>query len=77
MNDKLKTKTELIKELESLRKSIVDGTPNEQNEMEEALYDSEERYGMLIEQAPLSIQILDVSGKTIHVNKAWEDLWGI
>jgi PAS domain S-box-containing protein len=77
MNDELKTKAELIVELKSLRKNIAEGNLNNQKQMEEALYDSEVRYRNLVEQSPLSIQTLDVSGKTIQVNKAWEDLWGI
>ena len=41
MNDNLKTKAELIIELESLRKSIAEGIPNKHKQMEEALYESE------------------------------------
>lgn len=38
---------------------------------------SEIRYRTMIEQSPLSIQILSPDGITVQVNKAWERLWGI
>lgn len=41
------------------------------------LLDSEKRYRTLIEQSPLSIQIFSPGGITLHVNKAWEKLWGV
>lgn len=37
---------------------------------------SEKRYRTLVEQSPLSMQILSPEGMTLHVNKAWETLWG-
>lgn len=40
------------------------------------LSESEKRYRTLIEQSPLSIQILSPDGMTRQVNKAWETLWG-
>jgi PAS domain S-box-containing protein/excisionase family DNA binding protein len=43
---------------------------------EEKLVVSERRYRTMIEQSPLSMQVLSVDGKTLIVNKAWEDLWG-
>jgi len=35
------------------------------------------RFRELFEQAPVSIQILSPEGRTLRVNKAWEDLWHI
>ncbi len=35
------------------------------------------RYQELFEQAPVSIQILAPDGRTVRVNKAWENLWQI
>ena len=35
------------------------------------------RFQALFEQAPISIQILAPSGRTLRVNKAWENLWQI
>jgi len=37
----------------------------------------EVRFRELFEQAPVSIQILAPDGRTLRVNKAWEDLWQI
>jgi PAS domain S-box-containing protein/excisionase family DNA binding protein len=42
----------------------------------EKLVVSERRYRTMIEQSPLSVQIMSAEGKTLIVNKAWEDLWG-
>ncbi len=44
---------------------------------EQELRKSEERFRFIIEQSPLSIQILDLDGKTIMVSKSFEKLWGI
>ncbi|MBB3221678.1 PAS domain-containing sensor histidine kinase [Pseudoduganella umbonata] len=38
---------------------------------------SETRLQALFEQAPVSIQILATDGRTLRVNRAWEDLWEI
>ncbi|WP_288378076.1 PAS domain S-box protein, partial [uncultured Massilia sp.] len=35
------------------------------------------RFRELLEQAPVSIQILDPRGFTLRVNQAWQDLWHI
>lgn len=44
---------------------------------EEQLRLSEIRYRTMIEQSPLSMQILSPDGRTILVNHAWEELWGV
>lgn len=44
---------------------------------EEALRLSEARYRALVEQSPLSVQILAADGRTLQVNAAWERLWGV
>jgi len=44
---------------------------------EKALRDSEARYKGLVEQSPLSIQVIDAEGKTLQVNRAFEELWGL
>lgn len=41
------------------------------------LHESEERFRFIVEQSPLSIQILDPSGRTIKVSKSFENLWGL
>ena len=45
-------------------------------EAEAALRDSETRFRLMIEQSPLSIQIFSPEGRTLRVNRAWEELWG-
>jgi PAS domain S-box-containing protein len=44
---------------------------------EEALRVSETRFRLMIEQSPLSIQIISPEGRTLQVNKAFEQLWGV
>jgi diguanylate cyclase (GGDEF)-like protein/PAS domain S-box-containing protein len=44
---------------------------------EDRLKASERRFRSLVEQSPFSIQVLAPDGKTLQVNRAWEDLWGI
>jgi PAS domain S-box-containing protein len=44
---------------------------------EKALKKSEERFRGLIDQAPIGIQVLDMAGMTVWVNKSWEKLWGV
>jgi signal transduction histidine kinase/ActR/RegA family two-component response regulator/sensor domain CHASE-containing protein len=43
----------------------------------EALRGSEGRFRTLVEQSPLSTQIFSPDGRTIQVNSAWEELWGV
>jgi PAS domain S-box-containing protein len=44
---------------------------------EAALLHSEERFRSLMEQAPFSIQVFTPDGRTIRVNRAWEELWAV
>ncbi len=44
--------------------------------MEDMLRESEERFRTLVEQSPLSIQVLSPDGWTVQVNRAFEKLWG-
>jgi PAS domain S-box-containing protein len=37
---------------------------------------TEQRFQTLFEQAPFSVQLLSVDGRTLKVNQAWKDLWG-
>lgn len=48
----------------------------ERKKLEVSFLESEERFRALMEQAPLSIQLFDMEGWTIRVNRAWEKLWG-
>jgi PAS domain S-box-containing protein len=38
---------------------------------------SESRFRTLVEQSPVSTQILAPDGRTLRVNRAWEELWGV
>jgi len=49
----------------------------ERRRAESALKESEERFKGLVEQSPFSIQMMDLSGKTVRVNRAWEELWNL
>src|SRR5215213_2094519 len=42
-----------------------------------ALRASETRFRLMIEQSPLSTQIFSPDGRTLRVNRAWEELWGV
>jgi len=44
---------------------------------EAAIRESEQRYRALMQQAPFSVQVFSPDGRTIQVNRAWEQLWGI
>jgi PAS domain S-box-containing protein len=44
---------------------------------EKALRQSENRFRALMEQAPFSVQLLAPDGRTIGVNNAWSQLWGV
>jgi len=55
---------------------VVMSDITEHKRAEEALRNSETRLGALVAQSPLSVQILDTTGKTIQVNRAFEELWG-
>ncbi|MBE7368901.1 PAS domain-containing hybrid sensor histidine kinase/response regulator [Ramlibacter pallidus] len=37
---------------------------------------ADQRFQTLFEQAPFSAQLLSVDGRTLRVNRAWQDLWG-
>ncbi len=49
----------------------------EKKTAEEALRLSEERFRMMAEQSPLSVQILSPDGRTLRVNPAWEKMFGV
>jgi signal transduction histidine kinase len=44
---------------------------------EQRLRESEEQFRQLMEQSPLSIQILAPDGRITKVNRSWMELWGI
>ena len=49
----------------------------ERTQVEQALRASELRFRMLVEQSPLSTQILAPDGRTVQTNRAWQRLWGV
>jgi signal transduction histidine kinase/PAS domain-containing protein len=46
-------------------------------EMQQKLRASEHRFRSLVEQSPFSLQVLSPHGRTVQVNRAWENLWGV
>ena len=48
-----------------------------QKHAEQALAASEERFRMLMQQAPLSMELYDPNGLLIQCNDAWSELWGV
>ena len=58
-----------------LSHKIMQATSRKKAEV--ALVESEERLRTMIEQSPLSIQMLSPDGRTVQVNGAFEKLWGI
>jgi PAS domain S-box-containing protein len=38
---------------------------------------TEDRFRAILEQSPLSIQIMSPDGRIVRVNRAWEELWGV
>lgn len=49
----------------------------ERRRAEVALRASETRFRLMVEQSPLSTQIFSPDGRTLQVNRAWEELWGV
>ena len=62
-------------EVEAVAGTTRDVTDRRQ--AEELMRHSEERFRSLMEQAPFSIQVFSPDGRTIRVNRAWEELWGV
>src|SRR5215218_1743085 len=49
----------------------------ERRRAEVALRASETRFRLMIEQSLLSTQMFSPDGRTLRVNRAWEELWGV
>jgi PAS domain S-box-containing protein len=62
-------------EVEAVAGTTRDVTDRRQ--AEEQVRQSEERFRSLMEQAPFSIQVFSPDGRTLRVNRAWEELWGL
>lgn len=46
-------------------------------EVQEKLHSTEQRFRSLVDQSPFSMQVLSPQGVTLQVNRAWEQLWGV
>ena len=57
--------------------AALEPMPPDPNAVPEHHPSSETRFRELFEQAPTSIQIVSPEGRTLRVNKAWEQLWQI
>ncbi len=50
---------------------------SEKKRGQQVVRESEGRFRGLSEQAPFSIQVFTPDGRTVQVNRAWEELWGL
>lgn len=48
----------------------------ETKKIQDALYESEERFKLTMQQSPAAIELYDLEGTQIEVNRAYEELWG-
>ena len=78
MKDERKTNAELINELMKLRRRVKDLEASEIHlkQLEEDLWESEERFRILYENAPIPYQSLNEDGYIIEANQAWLDTLG-
>ena len=79
MNDNLKTKAQLIKELEDLRRQVAEQekSETERKVAEARLRESELRLSQTIDFLPDATFAIDAQGRVIIWNRAMEDLTGI
>ncbi len=59
------------------RQAMKEAEGLERSRVEMALRESEERFRTIVEQSPISIQVMTPDGWTVQVNRAWEKLWGV
>jgi two-component system cell cycle sensor histidine kinase/response regulator CckA len=77
MKDEDRTKSELIRELKSLRRQVkrITVLESKREQTEEALRESEEKYRNMVERAHDGITIIQ-DGKTRYANPAIAEMWG-
>lgn len=56
---------------------LLDENIRDRQQSEATMRQNEERFRGLMEQAPFSVQVFDAEGRTLRVNRAWEELWGV
>jgi len=72
------TTTPLVDERGTVKAFVgVSSDISQRRQADDLLRHSEERFRSLMEQAPFSIQVFSPDGRTIRVNRAWEELWGV
>ncbi|KPQ44364.1 MAG: sensory transduction histidine kinase, partial [Candidatus Methanoperedens nitroreducens] len=73
-----KTKDQLIKELESLkeRRTKLENADIERKKVIKALSESEAKYRLLFDSAPVGIGIADLEGNIIDANKNMQEMSG-
>ncbi len=78
MKAKSRTKEELVKALEVLRRRVasLEASKGKRGVKGEALYNGEERYRLLVEESRDAMFITSVDGKIVEVNQATLDLLG-
>jgi PAS domain S-box-containing protein len=83
MDDQVKSRDELLKELNALQqehnalKALYNKDISESKRVENVLRKSEMQFRILSEQSPIAIEVLDSEGILISVNQACLDLFGI
>jgi PAS domain S-box-containing protein len=65
-----------VESTQGIPPSASDG-PGEAHPSRPAALETDVRFGSLLEQAPFSIQVFSPDGRTIRVNRAFEELWGV
>ncbi|MCK4240705.1 MAG: PAS domain S-box protein, partial [Candidatus Atribacteria bacterium] len=78
MKDTDKTKDQLIKELARMQKKIADleEITTEEKQIKTELKESEKKYKDLVEETPIGIANIGITGKIVYINKRLEKVSG-